>query len=120
FACMTDGGLHARLAENAALRQQLLVAQAEVKRLREAGKRCRKEMERRGLLGEANFILREMDISSDTSAIDSLQRGADRYKWWRSHASDDMQWHLFGCAVSTPEEMDERTDAAIGASHEVL
>lgn len=55
---------------------KLLAAQAQNKVLREAGERCRKEMESRGLLGEANFILREMDIPSDTAELDALVKEA--------------------------------------------
>lgn len=58
-------------AENALLRGQVSASQALEANLRKAFERCRKEMERRGLFGEANFILREMDIPADDSALQS-------------------------------------------------
>ncbi|MDQ5959291.1 MAG: hypothetical protein QG592_370 [Pseudomonadota bacterium] len=41
------------------------------------------------------------------------KRDAARYRWWRKHASDDMQWYLFGRTISTPKEMDAETDKAM-------
>lgn len=74
---------HDSLHKFAALLQREIGAEA-IEELRKALEISRKEMERRKLFGEANFILRQRD-----EAIDRARSANDKHEWHKREKNND-------------------------------